>query len=120
MRNGHFKLDVWQVAMELVQVVYEQTSGFPGHEQFGLSAQMRRAAVSIPSNIAEGAGRGSNADFRRFLLIARGSLAELETQALVSQNLGYPIELSKLQDLSDRLFKLLFGLIRKLELQSLH
>jgi four helix bundle protein len=69
--------------------VYAQTRAFPPDERFGLTQQMRRSAVSIPSNIAEGAARGSDADFRRFLFIARGSAAELETQLLVATDLDY-------------------------------
>ena len=69
--------------------VYGQTRIFPADERFGLTQQMRRSAVSIPSNIAEGAARGSNADFRRFLFIAKGSAAELETQLLIAADLGY-------------------------------
>ena len=74
-------LVVWQRAMDLVESVYLATAGFPRDEQFGLTSQMRRAAVSVPSNIAEGQGRrASDADFVRFLQIALGSLCELETQ----------------------------------------
>jgi len=69
--------------------VYWQTRNFPADERFGLTQQMRRCAVSIPSNIAEGAARGSDADFRRFLFIAKGSAAELETQLLLATDLEY-------------------------------
>jgi len=75
--------------------VYEQTRAFPADERFGLTQQMRRSAVSIPSNVAEGAARGSNADFRRFLFIAKGSAAELETQLLVATDLGYVAKTSE-------------------------
>ncbi len=118
MHKGHYKLKAWQVAMEVVETVYRETSALPEKERYGLQAQMRRAAVSVPSNIAEGAARGSKADFRRFLLIARGSLAELETQALVCPNLGYPPISGELQDQIDQLFKLLGGLVTKLEQTS--
>jgi four helix bundle protein len=75
--------------MDLVEEVYRVTSEFPAHEQYGLVSQMRRAAVSIPSNVAEGAGRNGNREFSRFLSIARGSLSELDTQHQIAIRLGY-------------------------------
>jgi four helix bundle protein len=88
MRNFR-NLDTWQMGRMICRQVYAQTRAFPPDERFGLTQQMRRSAVSIPSNIAEGAARGSDADFRRFLFIARGSAAELETQLLVATDLDY-------------------------------
>lgn len=82
------KLEVWQKSVEFVATVYQVTATFPGDERFGLIAQMRRCAVSIPSNVAEGAGRNSDQEFRQFLSIALGSSFELETQILVSERLG--------------------------------
>ena len=82
-------LRVWQDAMCLVESVYRETSDFPKYEMFGLVSQMRRAAVSVPSNIAEGKGRHSDPDFVRFLLHARGSLLELQTQVLIARRLQY-------------------------------
>ena len=82
-------LEVWQLAMALAKQIYTITAAFPSDERFGLVNQMRRAAVSIPSNIAEGHARASTADFQRFLLIAMGSTAELETQLLLSCDLGF-------------------------------
>ena len=82
-------LHVWQRAMDLCQDIYRLTSGFPDEERFGLISQMRRAAVSIPSNVAEGQGRATPKEFLHFLTIARGSLKELETQILLSAKLGY-------------------------------
>jgi four helix bundle protein len=82
-------LVAWQRAMELVTATYKSTAGFPKEEQFGLTSQLRRAAVSIPSNIAEGQGRLSEKEFRYFLGQARGSLMEVETQFQIAQNLGY-------------------------------
>src|SRR5262249_40136600 len=79
----------WQKAMELAATIYRITDRFPSREQFGLTMQLRRAAVSIPSNIAEGEGRGSKADFVRFLNIAHGSLREAETQVLLATKLGF-------------------------------
>jgi four helix bundle protein len=80
---------VWQKAMGLVRDVYLQTRRFPKEELYGLGQQMRRSAVSVPSNIAEGQGRLSKNEFRQFLGLARGSLLELETQELIAADLGY-------------------------------
>ncbi len=82
-------LKVYQSAMDLCVSIYKITDSYPNHELFGLVSQMRRAVVSIPSNLAEGAGRGSYRDQLRFYYIARGSLAELETQLEISFRLGY-------------------------------
>jgi len=82
-------LDVWQKAMGLCVEVYGTTSDFPASEQRGLTSQMRRCAVSIPSNLAEGYGRGTRKDYRQFVLIARGSAFELETQATLAKRLGF-------------------------------
>lgn len=82
-------LIVWQKAMDLCEGIYERTRNFPKEEIYGLTSQIRRAAVSVPSNIAEGHARGSGTDYRRFLFIAHGSLAETETQLILSQRLGY-------------------------------
>ena len=85
----HYKeLKIWQKGMHLAKAVYQLTAQFPSEERFGLSAQMRRAAVSIPSNIAEGQARHGTREFLQFLSHASGSLAELETQLLLSANLG--------------------------------
>jgi four helix bundle protein len=85
----HKKLIVWQKSMQLANCIYDVTETYPSKENFGLVNQMRRAAVSIPSNIAEGRARSSDKDFIRFLLIARGSCAELDTQILLSEARGY-------------------------------
>jgi four helix bundle protein len=82
-------LVVWQKSMALVREVYRYTQSFPKAEAFGLTTQLRRAAVSVPSNIAEGQGRLSTGEFKQFLGHARGSLLELETQILIAQDLGY-------------------------------
>lgn len=89
MGKSYKDLVVWQKAMKLVTDVYAATKKFPKDEAFGLSSQARRAAVSIPSNIAEGQARLSEKEFRYFLGNARGSLMELETQIQVAENLGY-------------------------------
>lgn len=87
---GDFKkLKVWHEAHELTMVIYTMTSEFPGHETYGLVAQMRRAAVSIGSNIAEGYGRVGDRELSRYLRIALGSLSELEYQMLLARDLGY-------------------------------
>jgi four helix bundle protein len=86
------ELRVWQQAMKLATQTYRATGNFPRHEVYGLSLQMRKAAVSIPSNIAEGKGRRTDRDFRQFLFTARGSLLELETQVMIAQGLDYLTE----------------------------
>lgn len=87
---GNYRdLVVWRKAMSLTESVYRSTTSFPKHELYGLTSQLRRAAVSIPSNIAEGQGRGYDGQFRQFLSNARGSLLELETQVVLSARLGY-------------------------------
>lgn len=82
-------LSVWQSGVQLVTEVYRVTAGFPKSESFGLSNQIQRSAVSIPSNIAEGHARASDKEFNHFLSIALGSLAELETQLVIAENLDY-------------------------------
>jgi len=88
-QQGFKGLDAWQKSMDLVEMVYRITRSWPDDERFGLTNQIRRAAVSIPSNIAEGHGRASNGDFQRFVAIAYGSLSEVETQFLIAERLGY-------------------------------
>jgi four helix bundle protein len=85
----HRDLNVWKVAVDFVTTIYKTTGSFPPSELFGLTNQMKRAAVSIPSNIAEGAGRKSPKEFCQFLSFALGSIAELETQLIISGNLKY-------------------------------
>jgi four helix bundle protein len=87
--GGYRDLRVWQQAMKLTVEVYRATDKFPRHELLGLTGQMRRAPVSIPSNIAEGKGRNTDRDFGNFLFHARGSLLELETQILLARDLQY-------------------------------
>jgi four helix bundle protein len=87
--NNYRDLVVWQKAMDLVVLVSRTTAQFPKEEVYGLSCQLRRAAVAIPSNIAEGQGRQTTRDFLHFLAIARGSLNETETQLLIAERLGY-------------------------------
>src|SRR5437660_12202797 len=103
--------------MELVIDVYEATRSFPECERYGLSSQLRRSAVSIPSNIAEGQGRCSTGEFRQFLGHARGSLLELETQISIAQNLGYfsPEQSKILVDRAAEIGRILNGLINSLK-----
>jgi len=88
--SGRYQdLKVWQKALELTLAIYRETKHFPREEMYGLTNQMRRAAVSVTSNITEGKGKSSDRDFCRFLCHARGSLHELETQFLIARDLGY-------------------------------
>jgi four helix bundle protein len=89
LRNGYRDLIVWQRGMDIVADVYRVTAAFPDHERFGLTAQMRRPAVSIPSNIAEGHARASTKEFLRYVSVAQGSRVELETQLMIAQRLAY-------------------------------
>lgn len=111
MRRKHQDLLAWQQAMKLVKLVYQFTSTFPKHELFGLTSQARRAAVSVPANIAEGAARNTQREFVQFLVIARGSLSELDTHILIARDLGYLSESSEVDQQMDRVFSLLGGLI---------
>ena len=112
MRRVHHGLVAWQQAMLLVKRVYELTARFPADERLGLVAQMRRAAVSIPSNIAEGAARQSNREFAQFLIVARASLSELDTQFRIAQDLDFCPPRAEMEMQIDRLFSLLGGLLK--------
>lgn len=113
----HYELNIWQKSMQLVKDIYAITHKFPKTEIYGLTSQMRRSAISIPSNIAEGAARKSKAEFLQFLNIAQGSLSELDTQLELSKMLGF-IESKEHSVLSvelNTIFKLLSGLIRSIK-----
>jgi four helix bundle protein len=114
--QSYRELIVWQKGMEVVAEVYRLTRGFPREELYGLTQQVRRAAVSIPSNIAEGQARDSTAELRRFLSIAQGSRAEVETQILIAIRLGYTNETNARTAMSllDELQKMLAKLINRL------
>ncbi len=114
MNRKYQQLIVWQKAMQLVNLIYQLTHVFPNEEKFGLTSQLRRAAVSIPSNIAEGSGRGSDKDFCRFLFLARGSLTELETQLLIAHQLGYCQITNDIDELIQQVFAMLNKLISRL------
>lgn len=110
------ELRAWQRAIELVEAVYRTSACFPKEEVYGLTSQVRRAAVSVPSNIAEGHGRHTTRDFLGLLSIARGSLKELETQLTIAQRLHY-IQQTKeveLQSLANEVGRLITGLIKAL------
>jgi four helix bundle protein len=111
-------LDVWQMAMDAVVDIYDVTRAFPSDERFGLTAQVRRAAVGIPSNIAEGHDRLGPGEYRRFVSVARGSVAEVETQLAIGGRLNY-VEQSAINDLCSRytrLSKMLYSLYGRLSL----
>ena len=111
----HQRLEVWQDAMALVEAVYRFSRTFPTAERFALTTQMRRATVSVPSNLAEGAARRSTQDYLRFLSIARGSLSELDTQMQIAHRLGFANLSVDLTALVDRVFAKINALIRSLE-----
>ena len=114
------ELIAWQKAIDLVENVYRQTAGFPRQELYGLTTQIRRAAVSIPSNIAEGQGRHTTPDFLRFLAIANGSLKEVETQFYIARRLGYLDErqLAVSTDRTEEIGRLISGLRKSLKAKS--
>jgi four helix bundle protein len=111
----HKKLEVWKKALEFVTKIYKVSESFPDSEKFGLISQIRRAAISIPSNISEGAGRAGKKEFIQFLSIAQGSTSELETQLIIANNLGFlkKEDLSLLDEL-DEISRMIIGLIRTL------
>jgi len=110
------ELKLWQKAMNLVTELYKEIRNFPTSERFGLIMQMQRSAVSVPSNIAEGAGRNTKADFAKFLDISQGSLNELETQLILAQRLGFidMTKVSKMQVEINELQKMNYKLIHSL------
>lgn len=109
----HKNLKVWQDSIDLVKCIYSVTTRFPKEELYGLVMQLRRTAVSIPSNIAEGAARSSNKEFIHFLYISLGSIAELDTQLLIAEEVGF-LEFDdhqKILEKTDQIGKMLSGLI---------
>lgn len=115
--RNYRELIVWQKAMNLVELVYQATKQFPKEELYGLTSQIRRSAVSIPSNIAEGQARKSTAEFLNFLSIANGSRAEMETQILLAQRLNYATNdtAQQILKLSEEVTRLLNGLMKSLK-----
>jgi four helix bundle protein len=110
--SSYRDLKVWQLGVKLSLAVYEATRSFPSEERFGLTSQLRRCAVSVPSNIAEGNARESTKDYLRHLSIASGSLAELETQLIIASQLGFltPLAVEKLQSMCDEESRMLRSL----------
>ena len=114
--SSYKDLLIWQRSMDLVERIYKITSKLPATEQWGLTSQMRRSAISVPSNVAEGYGRQATGEYRHHLSIGRGSLLELETQVLLCQRLGY-LEYEKINSLLDeinQIGKMLSSLISKI------
>ena len=115
MKRNHRNLRAWQQAVDLVCVIYRFTESFPDSERFGLSSQMRRAAVSVPANIAEGFARSGTKELIHFLSIASGSLSELDTLAEVAVKLGYVSDAGKIQQEIDDVGGLVMGLSASLK-----
>lgn len=111
--NSYKELIVWKKSMDLVELIYKLTDEFPKNEVFGLSSQLKRAAVSIPSNIAEGRRRGSRKEYCHFLFISYGSGAEVETQIEIAKRLGYgtPIKIMAVETLMLEVMKMLNAMI---------
>jgi four helix bundle protein len=116
MTNDYRELDVWQMSMTLCENVYTLIQSFPSEERFALCDQLRRAVISIPSNIAEGNGRDSKAEYARFLSIARGSLFEVQTQLELAERFKYIVVPEDVKTLITRISKMLFSLTRKLRI----
>jgi four helix bundle protein len=118
--HSYKELIVWQKSIELVVMIYELTDKFPKEEIFGITSQIRRAAVSIPSNIAEGRNRGTRADFTHFLRMSYGSGAELETQLEISKKLSKTkaLNYNRVDDLLVEVMKMLNVMINKLQAKS--
>jgi four helix bundle protein len=117
MLRSYRDLLVWQKAIELAVLIYRLSEGFPRAEVYGLTSQIRRASVSVPSNIAEGYGRGSRKEYLQFLFVAQGSLKELETQMILSQRLNYATaaQADRILSESEVVGKMLGSLIRSLK-----
>ncbi len=115
-QKPHKKLDLWKKVIDFVVLIYEVTGGFPKEEEFGLKSQLRRAAVSVPSNISEGLTRRTNKDKLHFLSIAQGSLSEIDAQLEVSERLSFLAENDgfRVAQLQTDVEKLLSGLIRSI------
>lgn len=116
----HKKLEAWRKGIELSVRLYKVTAGFPAEERYGLTGQIRRAAVSVPANIAEGAARGSKKYFINAIQVARGSLSELDTHIEISGQLGYldQLTLRQLLEAVDEIERILNGLVQSLRRRS--
>lgn len=111
---GHKKLDVWKLSIKVTAIIYEITLAFPKHELYGLTSQLRRASISIPSNIAEGAARKSAKERCRFYEIARSSLVEIDTQLEIAKQLNYVTnkDLNEAEEKLEHVFAMLSNLIK--------
>jgi four helix bundle protein len=116
----HERLDVWNKAIDFVMAVYQATESFPKEERFGLTSQIRRAAVSIPANIAEGAARDSQKEFAYFLSNAQGSASELETELLIARRLGYLTDqnYTAMRADLDGIGRMIFGLSKSIKTKT--
>jgi four helix bundle protein len=114
LKRKHRELLVWQEAVELALLVYRLTNSFPKSELYGLTSQLRRAATSIPANIAEGAARTGTGELLHFLSFADGSLSELDTHLEIAHRLGYVADRQEIDQLAERVFRLLSGLTASL------
>jgi len=114
----HKDLDIWKMGIELVSKIYQDTQDFPKEETYGLTSQMRRAAVSIPANIAEGAARNSKKEYIQFLYISLGSLSELETLIIISTDLGYLNNYYNFSDKIETLRRKILNFIKYLKNQN--
>ena len=110
----HKDLQVWENGIKLVENIYAITKGFPPEEKFGLVSQLRRAAVSIPTNIAEGATRKSKTEFTQYLYVALGSTSEIETLMIIAKRIGYLVDIQEILSQNENVRKLLFGLLKSL------
>ncbi len=111
----HKDLKAWQESMDLVVTIYKVTSKFPDEEKYGLTTQLRRASVSVPSNIAEGSARKGNKEYIQFLYVALGSLAELDTQLEIAQRLEFINSFNEIESRTKYIRNLIIGLIKKLK-----
>ena len=115
MKRKHHDLVVWQESVDLVKEIYDLTAKFPKEEIYSLNSQIRRSAISVPSNIAEGAARATNKEFVNFLSIGRGSLSELETQIIIAKKIGYINNADQIMKKIDKIFALINGLINSIK-----
>lgn len=114
MQYAHQKLEAWKAAMSLATTIFTIVQSLPKSEQFALASQLWRAAISVPSNLAEGAARGTRKEFLQFVIIARGSLSELQTQLLIAVNVKYIIASNPVFAELDYVFRLINGLAQHL------
>lgn len=117
--GNYCNLIAWKKAFDLALAIYRATSQFPNEERYGITSQLRRAGISVPSNIAEGQGRNSRAEFRHYLSIAQGSLKEIETQVMIATKLGYCVQeqAAQLLGMTSEVGRLINGLSRSLTSQ---